>query len=66
MSIYKLRADRANFMNGYLSVDDIEQAIGDYFLLDKPLWADFWQPIKIEFVDDSDNRSAFTPPDVTV
>lgn len=53
-------------MNGYLSVDDIEQTLGDYFLLDRPLWADFWKPIRVEFVDDSDGRNIVTPPDITV
>lgn len=66
MKAYKLRADRAHYMNGYLSVDDIEQTIGDYFLLDQDYWADFWKPINVEFIDDSDGNNALYPPDITV
>ncbi len=53
-------------MNGYLSVDDIEHTIGDYFLLDQDYWADFWKPIKTEFIDDSDSGSVIHPPDITL
>ena len=64
--IYKLRADRNHFLMGYLSTEEIERVIGDYFLLDEPLWAAFWKPINIVFQDDSDSQSIITPPDVTV
>lgn len=64
--IYKLRADRSHYLNAYLSPDEVEARIGDYFLLDEPEWKDFWQPMEITFQDDSDKRNVITPPDITL
>lgn len=63
--IYKLRADRSKYLNFYISALEIELKIGDYFLLDRPLWADFWQPVDAVFHDDSDEQTAIRPPDIT-
>lgn len=64
--VYKLRANRAQYMNFYLSPDEIEASIGDYFLLDEPLWSEFWKPIEATFSDDSDNKKVVAIPDITI
>lgn len=64
--IYKLRWDRERFLTFDISPDDIEYIIGDFFLLDEPIWADFWKPINATFFDDSDSGKAISIPDITV
>ncbi len=63
--IYKLRHDRENFLSFDISAYDIEYILGDYFLLDKPLWAEFWQPINATFFDNSDEQNVIAMPDVS-
>lgn len=64
--VYKLRADRAHYLNFYISPDEIEAKLGDYFLLDEPLWYEFWQPVEASFQDDSDKKDVVTPPDISI
>jgi hypothetical protein len=64
--IYKLRADRANYLNFYIDAYTIEKAIGDFFLLYEDRWADFWKPVPGKFVDDSDSSNVIKVPDITV
>jgi hypothetical protein len=64
--IYKLRADRSKYLNFYISPTEIESKLGDYFILDEPLWAEFWKPVEASFRDDSDKQNIVTPPDITV
>lgn len=64
--IYKLRADRTQYLNFYISPEEIEARLGDYFLLDEPLWRDFWNPVEAEFKDDSDKGDVIVPPDITI
>ena len=64
--IYKLRANREHFLNCYISPDEIEAKIGDYFLLDEPLWTPFWKPVEATFQDDSDKSNIIQPPDITI
>jgi hypothetical protein len=64
--VYKLRAERSKYLNFYISPTEIEAKLGDYFILDEPLWAEFWKPVEASFHDDSDNQNIVTPPDLTV
>lgn len=64
--VYKLRAERAHYLNFYISPDEIEARLGDYFLLDEPLWQEFWSPVEATFQDDSDKKNVLVPPDITV
>ena len=64
--IYKLRADRANYLNCYIDSYTIEKTIGDFFLLHEDTWADFWKSVPCKFVDDSDAHTAIKVPDITV
>ncbi len=64
--VYMLRADRAHYLNFYISPNEIESKLGDYFLLDEPLWHEFWKPVEAEFQDDSDQRNVVNPPDITI
>ena len=66
VNVYKLRADRSRYLNFYISPDEIEAKLGDYFLLDEPSWAEFWKPVEARFHDDSDKKNVVTPPDITV
>lgn len=63
--IYKLRFDHFNYLNFYIDANDIELTLGDFFLLDKPLWKNFWKPLNGIFSDDSDNQNVITVPDIT-
>jgi len=62
--IYKLRTDHSKFMNFYIDANDIELILGDFFLLDRPLWAEFWRPLHVTFSDDSDDQNVIAVPDV--
>jgi|SRR5690606_4753754 len=64
--IYKLRADRENYLNFYIDAYVIEKTIGDFFLLNQDHWVEFWKPLPILFQDDSDRRNIVVPPDITV
>ncbi|PUA26447.1 MAG: hypothetical protein B0W54_22065 [Cellvibrio sp. 79] len=64
--IFKLRWDREKFLTFDISPDDIEYVLGDFFLLDEPLWSEFWKPLNATFFDDSDNGKAIKVPDITV
>lgn len=63
--IYRLRADRFNFLVGDISFDEVKAKTGDYFTLDTPLWTEIWKPMAISFRDDSDEQNVLTPPDIT-
>ena len=63
--IYKLRYDRFNYLVFEIMPDEVEEKLGDYFILDEPLWTDFWKPLNAIFFDDSDNKNVITPPDIT-
>ncbi|MFL0805062.1 MAG: hypothetical protein K6L81_15225 [Agarilytica sp.] len=72
MKVYKLRSDRANYMNVYISPHEIGAKLGDPFLIspdatqDENLnWSEFWQPLEISFQDDSDDNSVSLVPDIT-
>lgn len=72
MTIYKLRFDRENYLNVFISPHEVEEKLGDPFLLTPSAteeenlnWSAFWQPLKIEFCDDSDSKNVTTPPDIT-
>lgn len=62
--IYKLRTDHSKFLNFYIDAMHIELMLGDFFLLDKPIWTDFWQPLHVTFSDDSDDQNVIAVPDV--
>ncbi|AQT59212.1 hypothetical protein [Cellvibrio sp. PSBB023] len=64
--IYKLRADRENYLNFYLDSYAIEKIIGDFFLLYEDHWADFWKKVPGTFTDDSDSNNVVKVPDITV
>lgn len=64
--IYKLCSDRKSYMSFHISPDEIEAKLGDYFLLDEPLWKPFWKSIEARFQDDSDKKNVITPPDITL
>ena len=64
--IYKIVADRQDYMNAYLDPLEVEATLGDFFLLDKPFWSDFWKPVIIKFHDDSDGQRLTKIPDITV
>ena len=64
--IYKLRADRAKYLNFDIDAYAIEVNLGDYFLLDQPQWSGFWKPLDATFFDDSDDHRASLVPDITV
>jgi hypothetical protein len=64
--IYKLRADRANYLNFYIDAYTIEKTIGDFFLLYEDQWVDFWKPVPGTFSDDSDANNVVKVPDITV
>lgn len=66
MTVYKLRADRSHYLNVYISPDEIEAKLGDYFLLDESLWSEFWKPVEATFQDDSDKKNVTLPPDITM
>lgn len=63
--IYKLRFDFRNYLNFYIDAVDIEMTLGDFFLLDEPLWSEFWQPLNGTFFNDSDNQTLTALPDIT-
>ena len=66
--IYKLRFDRSRFLSFDISPDVLEESFGpDYFsLLEQPQWKSFWQPLPVEFFDDSDKHDVTKPPDITL
>lgn len=63
--IYKLRYDRFKFLVFEIMPDEVEEKLGDFFILHEPLWTDFWKPLNAIFFDDSDNKNVITPPDIT-
>jgi hypothetical protein len=63
--IYRLRFDRFNYLVGDISLREIKAKMGDYFALKAPLWIDIWNPVDIQFRDDSDKKNVVTPPDIT-
>ncbi len=64
--IYKIRADRNRYMNAYISPDEADAVLGDFFLLDEERWSDFWKPLAVSFTDDSDSGKVVAIPDITV
>lgn len=62
---YKLRFDRSNYLVGDISLKEVGAKLGNPFALDAPLWKDIWQPLHIQFRDDSDKQNVATPPDIT-
>ena len=72
MTIYKLRADRNHYQNVYISPHEIQDKLGNPFLLSPSVtrpeqlnWSEFWQPLEIEFSDDSDKNNVTGRPDIT-
>jgi hypothetical protein len=63
--IYRLRFDRFNYRVFDISAYEIEFMLGDMFLLDEPLWREFWKPLCAQFSDDSDNQNVMKLPDIT-
>lgn len=63
--IYKLRFDRSKYLAFDISPEEIEEKLGDFFILDEPIWSDFWKPLNAKFYDDSDKKNVTTPPDIT-
>ncbi len=65
--IYKLRFDRAKFLTFEISPNELEAKFGadHLFMLDEPLWADFWKPLNTQFLDFSDKKNVTTPPDIS-
>jgi hypothetical protein len=64
--IYRLRADSRNFLSFDVSAYDISFTLGDFLLLDKPLWREFWQPMNAAFFDENDMGKLLAMPDITV
>lgn len=63
--IYRLRFDRFNYLVFDISAQEIEYKLGDFFLLQEPLWKDFWKPLEAKFSDDSDDGNTINLPDIT-
>lgn len=63
--IYRLRADSRKFLSFDVSAYDISFTLGDFLLLDKPLWREFWQPMNATFFDENDMRKLLAMPDIT-
>lgn len=64
--IYKLRANRHQYMNAYIPADSIQDTFGSIFAINKEAWTDFWQPLELTFVDESDKGGVAFVPDITV
>lgn len=63
--IYKLGHDRERYLSFDISAYDIEYIIGDFFLLDEPLWTEFWQPMSATFFDNSEEKNVAAIPDIS-
>lgn len=45
--------------------DEIEAKLGDMFILQEPVWKDFWKPLNAKFSDESDKGKVVKLPDIT-
>ena len=65
--IYKLRFDRNKHLVFDISPEELEKKLGEdhFFLLDEPIWADFWRSLDVQFHDDSDKKNINSLPDIT-
>lgn len=63
--IYRLRFDRFNFMTFDIWPDEVEEKLGDMFILDSPEWRQFWKPLNAQFSDMSDAGGVIKIPDIT-
>ncbi len=63
--IYKLGHDRERYLSFDISAYDIEYILGDFFLLDETLWAEFWQPMNAAFYDNSEEQNTVFMPDIS-
>ena len=63
--IYKLRFNRSKYLVFEIMPAEIEEKLGDYFVLDEPVWSDFWKPLTSRFIDFSDEKNVIKPPDIT-
>jgi hypothetical protein len=65
--IYKLRFDRNKHLAFDISPEELEKKLGEdhFFMLDEPVWKDFWKSLDVQFHDDSDKKNVSSLPDIT-
>jgi hypothetical protein len=65
--VYKLRFDRNKYLAFDISPDELEEKLGEdyFFMLDEPIWTEFWQALEVQFHDDSDKKNISSLPDIT-
>jgi len=65
--VYKLRFDRNKFLAFDISPEEMEEKLGEdyFFMLDEPVWSEFWKALEVQFHDDSDKKDISSLPDIT-
>jgi hypothetical protein len=65
--VYKLRFDRNKYLAFDISPEELEEKLGEdyFFMLDEPIWSEFWQALEVKFHDDSDKKNISSLPDIT-